>query len=209
MRTRSKLLFASLGAAFLLSMAVGSASARDLSVTNRDFRIVWRSLHLGSTSGISLDCPVTLEGRFHSSTIHKTIHALIGQITRATVVSRTCTGGTATVHQESLPWHVTYEGFSGILPRITLILVLLTGAKFSFTAAGSTCTSQTTVANPARGRIIVNEATGEGRELEAEREARIPLRGGFACLIAGEGFFEGTARVTLLGNTTIISIRLI
>jgi hypothetical protein len=208
MRTRSKLLFASLGAAVLLSMAVGSASARDLSITNPSFRIVWARLHLGSTGGVSVDCPVTLEGRFHSNTIHKTIGALIGNMTRGTVVGGSCTGGTATVNQEALPWHIRYGGFSGTLPTITLIFTSLIGAKFTVTSAGQTCVSQTTVANPARGRIIV-ETGGRGRDLTADERALIPLRGSFFCQFAGEGFFSGIGRVTLLGNTTIISIRLI
>jgi hypothetical protein len=208
MRTRSKLLFTSLGAALLLSMAVGSASARDLSITNRAYRIVWRELRLGSTGGVNIRCPVTIEGSFHSSTFHKTIHALIGHVTRATVVSRSCTGGTATVNQESLPWHVTYEGFSGILPRITLLFALLIGVKFRVTVLGITCTAQTTTTNPAKGRIIINEATGAATELVPDETALIPLTGA-GCEFAGNGFFEGPGRVTLLGNTTVITIRLI
>jgi hypothetical protein len=207
MRTRSKLLFTSLGAALLLSMAVGSASARDLSVTNRNFRAVWRELRLRSTGGVDIRCPVTLEGSFHSSTIHKTIHALGGHITRATIVSRTCSGGTVTASQESLPWHVTYEGFSGVLPTITLTFVSLIGMKFTITAAGVTCVARTTTENPGRGRLIVGGG-GATRELVADETVLIPLTG-FGCELAGEGFFGGAAAVTLLGNTTTISIRLI
>jgi hypothetical protein len=105
MRTSSKLLLAGLTAALLLSFAVSGAGARRLSVTNRDFRIVWRSLHLGSTGGVSVDCPLTLEGRFHSSTFAKVEGALIGQMTRSTVVPGTCTGGTMTINQKVFPAH--------------------------------------------------------------------------------------------------------
>jgi hypothetical protein len=209
MLTRSKLLFGSIAAALLLSMAVGSASARDLSLTNRNFRMVWSRLQIGSTGGVSLDCPVTLEGRFHSSTIHKTIGALIGFMTRGTVVPGSCTGGTATINQEALPWHIRYNGFSGTLPRITLLFVSIIGMKSTWTQAGSTCVTQTTVANPAKARLIVNEATGAGGELRLDETALIPLRSGFFCQFVGQFFLSGTGRVTLLGNTTTISIRLI
>jgi hypothetical protein len=208
MRTRSKLLFAGLGAALLFSMAVGSASARNLSITNRDFRIVWRALHAGSTGGVSIDCPVTFEGRFHSSTIHKTVGALVGLITRSTVVGGSCTGGTATFNQEALPWHVRWDGFSGNLPAITLILLSLIGAKVSVTSAGQTCTTQTSVANPGKARIIV-ETGGRGRELRVDERALIPMRTAFFCQFSGEGFDSGIGSVTLLGNSTTISIRLI
>jgi hypothetical protein len=208
MRTRSRLLLAGLAAALLLSAAVASTHARDLSISNQGIRIVWRSVHLGSTSGISMDCPLTLEGRFHSSTVHKTIGALVGSVTRSTIVSGTCTGGTATINQEALPWHVRYNGFSGILPSITLVLVTLIGAKVSATGAGATCTTQTSVATPDKGRAIV-EVGGRIRDFSADESALIPFRGSFFCQFAGEGFFEGTGRVTLLGNTTIVSIRLI
>jgi hypothetical protein len=208
MRTRSKLLLASLGAALLLSMAVSSASARDLSITNRQFRIVWRVLTL-SAAELNVRCPVTLEGSFHSSTIHKTLGALIGYMTRGTVVGNTCTGGRATVNQEALPWHIRYNGFSGTLPTITLIFTTLIGAKFTVESAGQVCISQTTTANPAKGRIIVDPATGAGTDLRADETAGIPLRGSFFCPFLGNGSLVGTGRVTLLGNTTIITIRLI
>jgi hypothetical protein len=52
-------------------------------------------LHAGTTGGVNIDCPVAFEGSFHSSTIHKTVGALIAFMTRSTVVSGDCTGGTA------------------------------------------------------------------------------------------------------------------
>jgi hypothetical protein len=130
-------------------------------------------------------------------------------MTRSTLVGGSCTGGRTTISQEALPWHIRWGGFSGTLPTITLIFLDLIGAKFTTEAAGGTCTSQTSTANPGRARIIVNGGTGAGTELAADEEAFIPLRSGFFCQFAGEFFDSGIGRLTLLGNTTIISIRLI
>jgi hypothetical protein len=208
MRTRSKLLFASVTVALLLSMAVGSVSARDLSITNRAFRIVWTDLRLSNHSGqLFISCPVTLEGSFRSATIHKVEELLIGYMTRGTVVGGACTGGRATVNQEALPWHIRYGGFSGRLPTITLITMNIIVTKYEVESAGLTCKVQTPVATPLR----INAAIGEGggmTEIIVE-ETLIPLRTSFFCAIIGEGFFAGRGRVTLLGNTTTISIRLI
>jgi len=136
MHTRSKLALAGLAATLLMAFAVNSASANHLSVSSQNFRLVWTALTFfgegtGSTEN-TIICPVTLEGSFHSSTLAKVIGALIGHVTRATVVGTSCTGGRATILQETLPWHVTYEGFSGTLPRITAVRLLLRNtASFS------------------------------------------------------------------------------
>jgi hypothetical protein len=208
MRTRSRLLLAGLAAALLLSAAVTSTHARDLSISNQGIRIVWSRVRMGSTSGINVECPLTLEGRFHSSTVHKTIGALVGFVTRGTVVPGSCTGGRTTINQEALPWHVRYNGFSGTLPTITLVFLRLIGSKFTVESGGSTCITQSTAANPSGGRAIVGVGGGV-TELVADETVRIPLRGAFFCSFVGEAIFEGSARVMLLGNTTIVSIRLI
>jgi len=204
---RSKLLFAGLSAALLLSMAVASASANKLSNSSRTFRIVWSSLELGSEIG-TVRCPVTLEGSFHSATISKVTNALIGYITRGTVVTASCTGGRATINQEALPWHIRYDSFRGTLPAITGITQTLIGSKFTVELGGLTCTTVTTATNPAKG-ISNIAASGLVTGNRADELATIPLRGNFFCEIGGNGSFSGTGTVTQLGNTTAVFVRLI
>jgi hypothetical protein len=209
MRTRSRLLLAGLAAALmLLSVAAASTHARDLSITNRQIRITWGRVTLTSAE-VNISCPLTLEGSFHSSTVHKTIGGLVGYVTRGTIVGSACTGGTVTLNQEALPWHVRYSGFSGFLPRISLVFLSLIGAKVSVTSAGQICITQSTAANPDKARAIINPTTGSVMELRADETAGIPLRGSFFCPFLGSGSFAGTGSVTQLATTNVISIRLI
>jgi hypothetical protein len=205
MRKSSKLLFAGLTAAIVLSMAVASASANRLVVNEKSYRIVWSPLRF-IAGGNTVSCNVTLEGSFHSATIRKVERALIGHVTRASV--NTCTGGSATVLNATLPWHVQYNGFTGTLPRITGVLLKLVGASFQVQPSGSlACLAATTEERPAKG--IAGVEAGTVTELTAEAAAEIPLRGGGGlCAFAGGGHFEGTGTVTKLGGGSL-TIKLI
>ena len=92
------------------------------------------------TSAAEVSCRVTLEGSFHSRTIPKVSRQLIGAITRA-IVARPCSGGEAWADNGTeaeplgtapnrLPFHLTYEFFTGTLPNINALGVLL--SRFSF-----------------------------------------------------------------------------
>jgi len=208
MRTRSKLVLAGLTAGLLMALAVSSASANRLSLTNTSFRAVWSSLRFFGEGGITGEarCPVTLEGTFHSATIVKSIGALIGYVTRATSGSgAACAHGSSTILQETLPWHVTYEGFSGTLPRISRIRLLLIGASFRVEPGFGNCKYGHPTENAA-GEI--NLTNGEATSLTADPVIRLRGFGEFGC--PPEGGFEGTtSSLTLLGNTSRITIRLI
>jgi hypothetical protein len=208
MHRYTRLLLTTLIATTALAAAVSGASARNVSVSNQSIRAVWSSLELSNTiTSEIVRCPVTLEGSFTSATIAKVLHALIGVISRASVANPSCTGGHATIHQETLPWRLTYVGFTGILPRITSWKLLLIRSTFEISTARATCTAETEEEHPATGIATTNENTGEVNNLEAEPGARIPLRGGLCAL--GSGSFAGSAAVTLLGTTNKITIRLI
>jgi hypothetical protein len=211
MRTRSKLLLAGFTATLVLAATVGSATAGHLSVSNRNFRAVWTSLEAITSSGI-LRCPITVEGSFHSATAGKVAGALLGNVSRGTIVGANCTNGTATVNQEALPWHITYESFTGVLPEISGIRLKLVGAKFTTRIGGLGCTIQTSVGSPARAIAQLEEAEGGGAvvtSVRTDETARIPLRSAFLCEIGGEGSDSGTASVTLLGSATRITVTLI
>lgn len=212
MRHTAQLLATAIAATTILALAVTGATAGRLSVTNKQFRAVWSSLELTNnvTSGTT-KCPVTLEGSFHSATIRKVARALIGYITRAFVSNTVCTGGRATINQETLPWHLTYESFSGTLPEIRSVTFLLIRASFILNPnEGNGCRATTTLENPAADIASIG-ANGQITGIRADETRGIPLvngPGGVFCGL-GTGRFSGTGAVTQLGTSTPVSIRLI
>lgn len=203
MRTRSKLLLAGLTATLALAATLSSASANRLSFSTRAFTIAWASLNLSTTGGVGpIRCPVTISGNFHSSTISKVGSSLIGLINRGTAASASCTGGTLTIDQEALPWHVRYSAFRGTLPNISGFDLFMIGLKWDFMAAGIPCSSQTTPSNPLIGTININ--IGQIFNVTLDPRAIIPLRGGFLCGFAGNASFEGAS-----SSATRITITLI
>jgi hypothetical protein len=205
MLVRATALVVGLVAALLIAFAV-SASAGHFRVSNTNYRNVWSSWEIATPSG-TVRCPITIEGRFHSATFHKTASALVGLTTRATIVGANCTNGTATVNQESLPWHATYGGFTGMLPEITELLLNGINEKYTTRIGSLTCTFQTTSANPRRARVVLEEGVITG--FRSDETARIPMRSSFFCEIAGEASFRGTGSATLLGTANLITLTLI
>lgn len=203
MRTRSKLALAGLAAALLLSMAITTASAREFRLDEQRFRVTWTSLEFVEPSlGIRILCPVTLEGSFHSATLRKVVDSLIGHVTRAEVNSSACRNGTATVLRETLPWHITYGGFSGALPNITGIRVSLIRPSFRLRVLFFECLSQ-----PARVPGTISGTREAGGAFKAER--LVPDPGRYPCGEAFEGEFVGNGNVTKLNSTVRPLITLI
>ena len=206
MRTSAKLGLTALMAALLLASAISTASARSLSVSNQNFRITWSSLEFQSL--IIVRCRVTLEGSFHSRTIVKMARTLIGAITRATVDELDCTNGNGRPRNETLPWHVTYEGFAGTLPNITAVFVLLSRLRFLLTVPGS-CTGEYGIATDnITGRATLN-ASREITELEPVTGRNTSTLHSGTVFCPGSGRFGGRGTVTLLGTTTRIRVTLI
>jgi hypothetical protein len=215
MHRYTKLLLASLTATALLAMAVSSANATRLRISEQSFRVTWTSLRLTNTANTNtVLCPVTLEGSFHSATISKVANALIGYITRASVRGGSgreeCIGGTATVLGERLPWHVRYRGFTGTLPTIASVITGLVGASWQISEPGSTCRATTTSSEPAIGNIRLSRE-GVAESLSPEINARITLEGGFfgSCTLARGAFSEESQTLTGLGTTARITVSLI
>ncbi len=206
-----RLLLTSLAATAILATAISTATAGRLSVSNQQIRAVWANLEFFNTAVEgTIRCPVTLEGSFHSRTIPKQIGLLVGYVTRALVSNPVCTGGRATILQELLPWHLTYQSFSGTLPNIAGVTLNLIRAGFIVNLGGNNCRALTTIGSPGRG--IANIGPGGGvTSLRADETIGIPLTngpGGIFCNLAS-GVLRGTASVSLLGNTNAISITLI
>ena len=195
-------------ATVILAAAVGAAAASQMSTGSQTIRATWSRLQLSNTFSPEqpVECQVTLEGSFHSNTIQKTRRALIGYVSRSSV--NACTTGSATIDQESLPWHLTYESFSGTLPNITSVALLLVRASFLIGLRELLCRAVTTTTDNASGIAEVSGETITG--LAADPSRRIPLTTirGFGCGL-GRGFFEGTAAVTQLGTTRSVTVTLI
>ncbi|HKG04736.1 MAG TPA: hypothetical protein VKB03_16305 [Conexibacter sp.] len=207
MMKQSKVWLALLGATVALGALVGTASARNLSISNQSIRATWAAMEFSNPSaGVLVRCPVTLEGSLHSRTIAKVVNSLIGYITRAAVAEGSCVGGRARVRTETLPWHVTYQGFSGTLPNILTIRTTVARPAFDVTATffgfPITCTFRTSnvngIFNREAGGALTNVQV-EGRELAGE--------GGFGC---ERGNLAGTSTsLTLLGAATRLTVTLI
>ena len=149
MTQHTKPILTTLIATATLALAITNATANRLSVSNRNFRTTWTSLRFSNNSNANVMlCPVTLEGSFHSATILKTIGSLIGYITRASLISSSCIGGHLTFRTETLPWHIRYRGYSGILPNITLLIIGITRLRFRIETGGLTCDVTTEESRP-------------------------------------------------------------
>jgi hypothetical protein len=209
----TRILLTTLTTTIILAANITTATAQRLSNSNQQIRIVWTALELGNTISTNVvRCAVTLEGSLHSRTIPKVRELLIGYITRANIQNNQCTGGRATLRQEKLPWHLTYQSFRGTLPRITEILLNLIRLGFDIEIPGvNNCAATTSVANPARGIAVLSTTNGQVTGLNADPNATIPLTnapGGFACGL-GSGRFTGTGAMRLLGTNCLIFITLI
>jgi len=154
-----KLLVGLAAATMSFGILVGLATAGRLSSSSTRIKVVWTRLEYTGGFG-TVECEVTLEGSMHARTSTKVLGALTGYVTAA-VVSR-CARGGATMLRETLPWHVTYAAFSGVLPNITSIRHNLIGAAWRIREPtfGLTCLSRTSETSPATGTWNRESVTG-------------------------------------------------
>jgi hypothetical protein len=194
---RGKLILTTLTAATLLALAVGTAGAGWLSISERQFDARWRELTWGNdVNGSTLTCPLTLLGTFHSRTIRK-IRGLLGGVIDHEVIGNppstraACTGGNVTILTETLPWHLRYNSFSGTLPRITSVnLHIINGSwRINLPADGLTCLARADVTEPVSTRVAVNETTGQLGTLTPE--GRISADDATCSFLGIKGFFTG------------------
>ena len=212
MRNSSKLLLAALASMLILAFGASSASATRLeagapgTITNEG-RLTFEE----GGEGPRVICDVTKLLTVHR-TIPKTEGALVGYV-REVRIAEPCREGNAWILDRNnirtragaVEWHITYRGFSGTLPRITLVRILL---KASFLI-------EAIVRCLYRGTRIENEPLGNLREagggsalnrLLVEESVSIPL---FRELSIG-GFCPSSGRLS--GTLTIspaITLRLI
>jgi hypothetical protein len=201
MRLR-KLILATVGATVLLGALVGSASARNISLSNQFIETQWRAVTFTGPFSTRIVCEVHLSGSLHRRTLAKSVGSLIGYITQAEFGNNACSTGRATILRETLPWHVRYLGFVGTLPNITRIIVNVIRASFFVEDGGLVeCLAASTVTRPATGTFDRNVAT---RILTtATIGGTIPCDG-INGILSSEA-----AQVFLLGTTNRITVTLI
>jgi hypothetical protein len=206
MQRLRKLTSTALAAACVLAAAAPVVSANRLSISNRSIRAVIPE-YVSAGGEEQINCAVTFEGSFHSNSIPKVAGSLIGHITRA-ARAQPCREGSLDFLAESLPWHVRYDSFSGSLPRITGVTASIVGLSWRYAPfEGVSCLYRSTTAGPAPHVFDVLEGAVTG--FHPDESAQIPFNSGSPIYCPTEITYSGPGRVTLLGNTTAISIRLI
>jgi len=202
---RFTLLLAAAGATLLFGAVISAASARNFSISNQSISAMWSRVALTGPFGGSAACHFTLEGSFHSRTTAKVQGSLIGYVTRATLGP--CAAGTATILQESLPWHIRYSGFEGALPNIRSLIIHIVGESVRIrTTEEIACTFVTTAAQPGIGTTHRSTATHE--ITEAGISGRI--RSGAECFGAEGTLSSESGAISLLGTSNVrISVSLI
>ena len=196
MRTRSKLVLVGLGAMLLMALSVGTASARNLSVTSQTFRSTFHELEFVAGTVVNT-CDVTLEGSLHARTMPKVLNSLMGYVTR--VDTANCRVVT-TVLTETLPWHIRYRGFSGNLPNITLILVRVRGNFRVATCLAETEFDARFIRVPA-STVVTGISVNQGGFPLTGVLCPAPRLGSLRSNVAGV--------VTVLNSSTLISVTLI
>lgn len=194
-------LTAACAAVTMLTLATSVAPANRLAIqSNSDIAFIWSGLRVLPPVGDTVQCGVTLIGHFHSLTIAKTVGSLIGLITQARLGS--CNGGSATILSETLPWHITYNSFSGRLPNITQGRFSLINVSLQINNDTATCLVATTTGKPVIGTFNLSES-GVVNSLQAS--GSIDLSGPELCrFLSANGQFEGAASVTHLEGDLVV-----
>ena len=159
-----KLLLTTAAATMMLTAAVGTASARSISTSHLGWRATFNPINLAFNFG-TIGCSLTLEGSFHARTAAKTAGTLVGYVTRAT--GGPCGFGEWRYLSQTLPWHVRYRSFTGVLPNISSIAYDVIGFSFQYREPGGiTCLIRSTEAQPMR-LFFRREASGGVTSMEA------------------------------------------
>lgn len=195
----------------MMALAISSASARSLSISNQTFRAVWNPVTLAEPLGGTVSCPMTLEGSLHSRTIAKVSYALIGYITRAlSGVPASCTGGEMTILQETLPWHVRYFGFSGTLPNIAAVMTLVSGGGIRIRGPNGSCLITLRENTAEHGLVSLDRNVTTEQLTSAGFSGSITSNDACAFGLRVRFTFSGTSvRFSLLDSTALIFVRLI
>jgi hypothetical protein len=195
-----KLLLAAVTATVVLGALTSTAFAERFSSSSQTLRAQFREVNFEGAFGNTI-CQVTLEGSLHSRTITKVRGNLIGYITAARLGP--CAVGRATILTETLPWHVTYDSFSGSLPTsITSIRTRVINSAFRvITNASENCLAHSTTEAPAIGTYNISGGVIQNAEISG---TGIPT----SCFFTGS-FRSDRGTLTVLNSTTRVTVTLI
>jgi hypothetical protein len=187
MQRHTKLVMGALIAALMLSAAVTTASARRFEFSNQRFLAIWEGVEplIFGAGGQTIRCDATIEGSFHSRTISKVCGQLVGYVTEARI-AHPCEIGDAWFQNgieeipgegrtNTLPWHIRFESFTGVLPRITGIRLQVINMAWLLHNELWNCLYKSTAAKPAFGILRVNEVTGLIETWRWDEMKSIPL----------------------------------
>ncbi|HEX7289689.1 MAG TPA: hypothetical protein VF250_01070 [Conexibacter sp.] len=211
MKKHTSLLCALIAATAAMALLAGGASARNISTSSQQLRAVWNPLIVTEPGGASVRCPLTLEGSFHSSTLAKVNYSLTGYITSGSLgAPGSCTGGEGTLLTETLPWHTRYFGFTGTLPNISTISILVSGAAVRIRLPTGTClfVARESTAEHILGTLNRNVTTQELTSITAGGEITSNEACAFGLRIRAR--ISGTSTsFTVLNTNNRITVRLI
>jgi hypothetical protein len=211
MPKHSKLILAAAVAAAALGAIVSTTSANRIALSEQLFRATWSNIRF---IGFALiECHLTIEGSFHSRTGSKILENLVGYVTRSIVAETQCTGASARILTEALPWHIRYGGFTGTLPQINTMRIRIIGSKFLVQIAGiapAKCLYTSTAASPIPDIVSRNTTTGVAGSITVEESAAIPFSSGTNIACGTSARLEGTTNsLTQPGSTTKITVTLV
>ncbi len=213
MRNRSKLLLVAMTVAIALAFAVGMADAsRSLEIEpNSSVSVIYERMVLNGGAG-TITCEVTLHASLHRS-IPKTSGTLTGIIESVLINTSGCresagVGNVTDVRVLSLPWHIRYVSFTGALPEITSVRLIILNMQilydFEILGGDARCLYRTDQQADARFEEGMIRRVGLVREA-ATRPLRPPSTSNCPeASFSGEGSVSPTVTVVLFrGDWTI------
>ena len=197
-----KAVLATVAATVLLGAVVGSASARNFSISTQFLSATFRRVTISTAFG-NIICEIVAEGSFHRRTTAKRVGSLVGYVTSAAFGASGCETGTATILRETLPWHIRYLGFAGTLPNISRIIAnIVRSAVRVEPGAGIRCLGVGTEANPTI--VTFNREVVTSVVTTATVGGTVPTD----CSVNGT-FSSDAAPIFLLGTTNRLTLTLI
>ncbi len=108
------------------------------------------------------ECEIVLITTLHRA-VSKIKGALLGTL-GSVAVGLGCEGPQVSVLRETLPWHITYQSFSGTLPGISAVGISVTGVALQYESFGARCLYRGNLTASAVGNPFV-ELVFEGESL--------------------------------------------
>lgn len=130
MRQTLKLTLVAAMAMTVLSLCAGAASANRAFAGGGPVRDISRAVTFTGPEGLRIICEVTLNKSFHQF-INKVRGILAGTVNGG--ASANCTNSLLLVPTKLIilpTWHIQYNSFAGVLPRITEVLFIIPNARF-------------------------------------------------------------------------------